>query len=79
MLLLFIVSNIVRKESNGDIVYFNLGMEFILVDIRFEFDEIDVVTVDELFEFYSDFLCLSAEISEECYFIVFFDIVVSFV
>ena len=55
MLPLLTASNILRKESNGDIVYLNPGMESTLADIRFEPDETDAVTVDELLEFHSDF------------------------
>ena len=77
MLPLLTASNILRKESNGDIVYLNPGMESTLADIRFEPDETDAVTVDELLEFHSDLLCSSAETSEECYSIALSDIAAS--
>lgn len=77
MLPLLTASNILRKESNGDIVYLNPGMESTLADIRSEPDETDAVTVDELLEFHSDLLCSSAETSEECYSIDLSDIAAS--
>lgn len=42
-------------------------MESNLVNIRFEPDETDTVTVDELLDFRSDLPCSSAETSKECY------------
>lgn len=77
MLPLLTASNILKKESNGDIVYLNPGMESNLVNIRFEPDETDTVTVDELLDFHSDLLCSSAETSEECYSIALSDIAAS--
>ena len=77
MLPLLTASNILRKESNGDIVYLNPGMESNLADIQFEPDETDTVMVDKSLDFHSDLLCSSAETSEECYSIALSDIAAS--
>lgn len=64
MFFLFILSNIFRVSENGDIVYINLGMETILVDISFEFEENECMIVDELFDLDNDILCFIVEINE---------------
>lgn len=46
MLLLLTASNILREESNGDIVYLNAGMESTIAAVRFEPDETETVRVD---------------------------------
>lgn len=76
MLFLLIVSNILRIDDNGDIMYNNWGMEFILVDISFEFYEKEFIIFDELLELDNDILCFSVEIDEYCYLNFFFDLVV---
>lgn len=73
MLPLLTASNILRKESHGDIVYLNPGMESTIADVRFKPDETETVTVDELLDFHSDLLCSGAETSEECYSIALSD------
>ena len=50
MLPLLTVSNILRKDSNGNIVYLNPGMENTLADILFEPDKTDTITVDDLLD-----------------------------
>lgn len=77
MLPLLTASNILRKESNGDIMYLNPGMESTLADIQFEPDETDTITVDDLLDLQSDLLCSSVETSEDCYSIALSDLAAS--
>lgn len=77
MLPLLTASNILKKESNGDIMYLNPGMESTLADIQFEPDETDTITVDDLLDLQSDLLCSSAETSEDCYSIALSDLAAS--
>ena len=77
MLPLLTVSNSLRKDSNGNMVYLNPGMENTLADIPFEPDETDTVTVDDFLDLQSDLLCSSAEINEDFYSFAFSDLAAS--
>ena len=67
MLPLLTSSNILRTGENGDIIYINPGMETNLVDITFEPEENECMTVDELLDLDNDILCSVAEANEQCY------------
>ena len=67
MLPLLAASNILRVDDSGEILYINPGMEENLADVRYEPDESETITVDELLDFDSDILCSSAEANEQCY------------
>ena len=67
MLPLLAASNILRLDDSGEILYINPGMEENLADLRYEPDESETITVDELLDFESDILCSSAETNEQCY------------
>ena len=67
MLPLLVASNILRLDDSGDILYINPGMEENLADVRYEPDESETITVDDLLDFDSDLLCSVAETNEQCY------------
>lgn len=59
-------SNILQTGENGDIIYINPGMETNLVDITFQPEENECMTVDELLDLDNDILCSVAEANEQC-------------
>lgn len=77
MLPLVVASNILRLDDSGDILYINPGMEENLADVRYEPDESETITVDDLLDFDSGILCSVAETNEQCYFYALSDLAAS--